>query len=166
MRLILPKAAWEDFEKQEFYNQLMEWLNCLKKGCKYESEEVRKKSVKTYFLCNGKMPECKYAEGCFQNGGGCKRTSHIDYARNFEKHAERLLQRKGKWKDLERRNRGEIPGNVYGRLKRKQRQSVPHTIVTGGERMDMEKIINVLIKLIEEQEGVNISYTLEKKESA
>ena len=50
--------------------------------------------------------------------------------------------------------------------KRKQRQSVPHTIVTGGERMDMEKIINVLIKLIEEQEGVNISYTLEKKESA
>lgn len=77
-----------------------------------------------------------------------------------------LLQRKGKWKDLERRNRGEIPGNVYGRLKRKQRQSVSHTIVTGGERMDMEKIINVLIKLIEEQEGVNISYTLEKKESA
>ena len=69
LRLILPKAAWEDFEKQEFYNQLMEWLNCLKKGCKYESEEVRKKSVKTYFLCNGKMPECKYAEGCFQNGG-------------------------------------------------------------------------------------------------
>lgn len=32
--------------------------------------------------------------------------------------------------------------------------------------MDMEKIINVLIKLPEEQEGVNISYTLEKKESA
>ena len=50
--------------------------------------------------------------------------------------------------------------------KRKQRQSVPHTMVTGGERMDMEKIISVLIKLIEEQEGVNISYTLEKKESA
>ena len=32
--------------------------------------------------------------------------------------------------------------------------------------MDMEKINNVLIKLIEEQEGVNISYTLEKTESA
>ena len=94
LRLILPKAAWEDFEKQEFYNQLMEWLNCLKKGCKYESEEVRKKSVKTYFLCNGKMPQCKYAEGCFQNGGGCKRTSHIDYARNFEKHAEDYYREK------------------------------------------------------------------------
>ena len=94
LRLILPKAAWEDFEKQEFYNQLMEWLNCLKKGCKYESEEVRKKSVKTYFLCNGKMPECKYVEGCFQNGGGCKRTSHIDYARNFEKHAEDYYREK------------------------------------------------------------------------
>lgn len=94
LRLILPKAAWEDFEKQEFYNQLMEWLNCLKKGYKYESEEVRKKSVKTYFLCNGKMPECKYAEGCFQNGGGCKRTSHIDYARNFEKHAEDYYREK------------------------------------------------------------------------
>ena len=88
LRLILPKAAWEDFEKQEFYNQLMEWLNCLKKGCKYESEEVRKKSVKTYFLCNGKMPECKYAEGCFQNGGGCKRTSHIDYAEDYYREKE------------------------------------------------------------------------------
>ena len=32
--------------------------------------------------------------------------------------------------------------------------------------MDMEKIINVLVKLLEEQEDVNISYTLEKKESA
>ena len=94
LRLILPKAAWEDFEKQEFYNQLMEWFNCLKKGCKYESEEVRKKSVKTYFLCNGKMPECKYAEGCFQNGGGCKRTSHIAYARNFEQHAEDYYREK------------------------------------------------------------------------
>ena len=94
LRLILPKAAWEDFEKQEFYNQLMEWFNCLKKGCKYESEEVRKKSVKTYFLCNGKMPECKYAEGCFQNGGGCKSKSHIDYARNFEKHAEDYYREK------------------------------------------------------------------------
>ena len=31
--------------------------------------------------------------------------------------------------------------------------------------MDMEKIINVLIKLIEEQENVVISYTLQKKES-
>lgn len=94
LRLILSKTAWEDFEKQEFYNQLMEWFNCLKKGCKYENEEVRKKSVKTYFLCNGKMPGCKYAEGCFQNGGGCKRTSHIDYARNFEKHAEDYYREK------------------------------------------------------------------------
>lgn len=31
--------------------------------------------------------------------------------------------------------------------------------------MDMEKIIDVLIKLIEEQENVVISYTLQKKES-
>lgn len=31
--------------------------------------------------------------------------------------------------------------------------------------MDMEKIIDVLIKLIEEQENVIISYTLQKKES-
>lgn len=72
----------------------MEWFNCLKKGCKYESKEVPQKSVKTYFLCNGKVPECKYAEGCFQNGGGCKRTSHIDYARNFEKHAEDYYREK------------------------------------------------------------------------
>ena len=94
LRLILPKTAWEDFEKQEFYNQLMEWFNCLRKGCKYESKEVPQKSVKIYFLCNGKVPECKYAEGCFQNGGGCKRTSHIDYARNFEKHAEDYYREK------------------------------------------------------------------------
>lgn len=32
--------------------------------------------------------------------------------------------------------------------------------------MDMEKIIDVLVKLIEEQENVIISYTLQKKESA
>ena len=32
--------------------------------------------------------------------------------------------------------------------------------------MDMEKIINVLVKLLEEQECVNNSYTLAKKESA
>lgn len=31
--------------------------------------------------------------------------------------------------------------------------------------MDMEKIIDVLVKLIEEQENVIISYTLQKKES-
>ena len=31
--------------------------------------------------------------------------------------------------------------------------------------MDIEKIIDVLIKLIEEQENVVISYTLQKKES-
>lgn len=30
--------------------------------------------------------------------------------------------------------------------------------------MDMEKIISVLISLIESQEGVKIEYTLEKKE--
>ena len=43
LRLILPKTAWEDFEKQEFYNQLMEWFNCFRKGCKYESKEVPQK---------------------------------------------------------------------------------------------------------------------------
>lgn len=30
--------------------------------------------------------------------------------------------------------------------------------------MDLEKIIQVLISLLEEQEGVKISYTLEKRE--
>lgn len=32
--------------------------------------------------------------------------------------------------------------------------------------MDMEKIISVLISLIESQEGVKIEYTLEKKEES
>lgn len=32
--------------------------------------------------------------------------------------------------------------------------------------MDMEKIISVLISLIENQEGVKIEYTLEKKEES
>ena len=42
--------------------------------------------------------------------------------------------------------------------------SISHRLKQEVIRMDMERIISVLISLIESQEGVKIEYTLEKKE--
>ena len=38
------------------------------------------------YLCNGKNPDCKnFPEGCYLNGGECRHTRHVEYAKNFKK---------------------------------------------------------------------------------
>lgn len=36
------------------------------------------------YLCNGKMKGCAKT-GCYKNGGECRHTTDVKYARNFEK---------------------------------------------------------------------------------
>lgn len=40
---------------------------------------------KIYFICNGKVPECKKTSCYFTGAGECKKTSHVEYAANFKK---------------------------------------------------------------------------------
>lgn len=36
---------------------------------------------KYFYLCNGKKPECKDHINCYKNGGECKYTEFLQYAR-------------------------------------------------------------------------------------
>lgn len=42
------------------------------------------KKKKVFYLCDGKVPECKKTD-CYKNGGECKHTSNVEYAVNFRK---------------------------------------------------------------------------------
>lgn len=44
-------------------------------------KEVRKVG-RVFYLCNGQKEDCEKTD-CYMNGGGCKHTSNVRYAKNF-----------------------------------------------------------------------------------
>ena len=36
------------------------------------------------FLCDGMVEECCSKKGCYKNGGDCRHTSNVRYAKNFD----------------------------------------------------------------------------------
>lgn len=60
-------------------------------------EEGDEKYIKVGFLCNGERPKCKNEAGCYKNGGDCKGTFNVEYAKNF-KHTDNcawIMEEKG-----------------------------------------------------------------------
>lgn len=53
-----------------------------------------------YYLCDGKVPDCKKTS-CYMHGGGCKRTNCIEHAINFEKTKSGCYREKENGKTLQ-----------------------------------------------------------------
>ena len=68
----LSNYEWDKFQRQQFYKELMQYLN--------NSEERM-----IFYLCDGEKEDCPRTH-CYKNRtGDCKRTSDINHAINFEK---------------------------------------------------------------------------------
>ena len=37
--------------------------------------------MKHLYLCDGTIPKCKCSSGCYKNGGECRHTSNVKYAK-------------------------------------------------------------------------------------
>lgn len=48
---------------------------------------------KVMYLCDGKVSDCK-KKTCYINGGGCRRTSKVEHAINFENIEDRYYREK------------------------------------------------------------------------